>query len=223
MKPVESGLLVKAAGDEAPSEERDSTLTTEKEEPAEPASARDLLQLDASLKRVKWTVHYVEASNSLPVTAKHLVRTLTVELAVQEIMLLLDLAADVSVKGDAWVTDFTAKELPNNRAYNSLGKEDSYIVHQELYYRKTKPPKLGGGTMDTRRVSREDNVLKISFEYSKEGINGIFENYVQFRVKGHRYGVTVVVQLQPKSTPVLREGSDHRLGSNLSTCVLGTD
>lgn len=131
-----------------------------------------ILQLDASLKKLKWTMHYIQTSNGLPMTAKHLLRTLVVEMVVQETILLLDVASDVSLMGDVWVTDFTAKELPNSHTYNSLEREDSYIVHQELYYRKTKPPRLGGGTMDTRRASRDDGVLKVSFSYSKDDLKG---------------------------------------------------
>lgn len=137
---------------------------------SEEETARDILALDANLKRVKWTMHYIGTCNPLPGKS---IRTILAELVVEETFVLVDLTSDGSLKGEAWVMDVTMTELPSNHMYNSLDRAEAYIIHQELYFRKTKPPKLGGGTMDTRRCSPDDTVLKVSFDCSKKDIKGI--------------------------------------------------
>lgn len=130
---------------------------------------RDLLQLDASLKRLRWTLRYVEASQSSP--AKEPISLVAAELMVFETFALVDFRADGSIAGDMWVMDTTLKELSLDGA--PKGEGGAFIIHQDLYYRKTKPPKLDGGTMDTRRSSPDDNLLRMTLSYSKENIKGI--------------------------------------------------
>jgi hypothetical protein len=137
----------------------------------EVAMARNLMQLDASLKRVQWTLHYIECSKAQLPSGKP-VHVVIAEMLVNEVFSYVDIESDGSLQGEAWVTDITAKELPCNHGYSSLDHKDSYILNQALYYRKTKPPKLGGGTVDTRRSTPGDAVIKIDFSYSKEDIKG---------------------------------------------------
>lgn len=143
----------------------DADKTSSREEGGE----RDVFQLDAGLKKLKWTMQFIETNRALP---DHLLHTLVTELVVQETFLLLDLGPDAALNAEAWVMDLSMRELPNGHSFNSLEKEDTFIINQELYYRKTKPPKLGGGTMDTRRSSPDDSVFKASLLYTKGDVKG---------------------------------------------------
>ena len=135
---------------------------------------RDILQLDANLKRLKWTLQYIEPNHkSFPVPGKHL--HMITELVLHDVFSLVDVEHNGSAQGELWIMDMTAKELPTNHTYSSLEREDAFILHQDLYYKKTRPPRLGGGTMDTRRSSPADTILKTSFRYSQGALKGWLE------------------------------------------------
>ena len=138
-----------------------------------PGEERDILQLDANLRRLQWNMYYVEANKGLPpaLQAQHV----TAELVVQDVSCLLDVKPTGSLVGETWIMDITAKEVPaSHTPHGTLERGEAYIIHQNLYYKKTKPPKLGGGAMDTRRSSPNDTVLKTTFTYSKENITGTY-------------------------------------------------
>lgn len=139
----------------------------------ESSSVTDILQLDANLRKLKCILHYTQSKRVLPIgRASH---SVVAELTLDEIFGLMELKSNGLFRGDAWLMDLSVKEIPTN-GYGSLerevGAEFPHIIHQELYYRKTKPPRLGGGTMDTRRSSPDDTVFKISFDYFQESIKG---------------------------------------------------
>lgn len=134
---------------------------------------RDILQLDASLKKLSWTLHYIESNKPVfPVGKQQHNVAIIAELVVHELFSLLDVAHDTSFKGEAWIKDITLKELPTSHHHYSEDKGEASILDQELYYRKTKPRKLDGGTMDTRRSSSKDTIVRTTFSYSKEDIEG---------------------------------------------------
>ena len=138
------------------------------------SSTRDLLQLDATLKKIKCTLHYAQVGKVLPIGKAP--NAVVAELALHDLYGLMELKSDGSFHGDAWVTELTVKEVPSQNGYGTLEREageGSYIVHQELYYKKTKPPKLGGGTMDTRRGTPDDTIFKISVNYVQQNLEGI--------------------------------------------------
>lgn len=139
--------------------------------PSSPSEERDILQLDANLKRLHWNMYYVETNKGLPpaLQAQHI----TAELVVHDVFYLLDMKPTGALMGETWIMDVTVKELPTNHTtHGTLERGEAYIIHQNLYYRKTKPPKLDGGAMDTRRSSPNDTLLKTTFSYSKEDITG---------------------------------------------------
>ena len=126
-------------------------------------SKRELLQLDMSVGKLTWTMSYIKTDKKLPL--RRPVSAVIAELVLKQSMIFLDVQPDGTIAGDVQVMDLTLKEDSN-----ILG----YIIQQDLYYRKTKPPKAGGGTMDTRRASSKDSMLRVSFSYSKQDIKGIY-------------------------------------------------
>lgn len=140
------------------------------------ATVRDVLQLDANLKEFKCTLHYVQTGKVFPIGKTP--NTVAAELSVSEVLGLMEIKTNGHFHGDAWVTDVIVKEIPSSHGYGSLERNDGEklpcIVHQELYYKKTKPPRLGGGTMDTRRNSPDDTVLKVSFDYFQNVVQGTY-------------------------------------------------
>ena len=95
---------------------------------------RDILQLDATLKELKCTLHYVQTGKVLPIGKTP--HTVMAELTVREILGLMELRANGCFHGDAWIMDVNVKEIPSNHGYGSLerdmGDDLPYIIHQEL-------------------------------------------------------------------------------------------
>ncbi len=148
---------------------------------------RRLLQLDIDITFIEWHLTYVsvnEVKTDDPVLHHHPMSvTLATKLALDGLMCSLSVQPDTSFIADCWLMDTSLKEVvytANRRRSSSYDSHrasmttESYILHQNLHYRKTKPPKIGGGTMDTRRASSKDVVLQVTmeYEYSQNSMNG---------------------------------------------------
>lgn len=162
----------------------------ETEPPSGEDCIRSMLQFDIELKRLEWLASFLNAENTGAVSDSlqdnSLKYTLfSTKLALEDFFATLNVDSDGSSSVDLWLMDLSLKEVPScttdhrrscatdDRRPSST--DDAYIIHQSLYYEKTKPPRFGGGTMDTRRVSSKDVVMQAAISYSKQDIQGGFD------------------------------------------------
>ena len=134
---------------------------------------REMLQLDVNLRSLSWTISYIEPRKNSSLLQS--VPTVMTELLIKDILMIFDLKPDGCISSDVWVMDLTLKENPSDGAHSNANT--AYIICHSLYYKKTKPPRLGSWTMDTRRSSPKDALLQVSFSYSEQDINGIYYSY----------------------------------------------
>lgn len=152
-----------------------AAVVEEKEEAEESTDGveevRELLQLDVDLEKLEWTISYIDPhKRSLLETAAHTIKT---ELLLHNSLATMTLRSDSSISAELCTMDMSLRECGSFHHNGGVTEEkEAYIIHQNLYYKKTKPPRVDGGTMDTRRASQKDTIFKFSFSYSREGIKG---------------------------------------------------
>ena len=149
-------------------------------------SVRSLLQLDVELKRLDWLTTYLDGGNtkgsygSLHNNALQNI-FLSTKLILDDLFATLNVDSGGDITADFWLMDLSLKEVPcdiehrKTRATDNRRRScavDVNIIHQSLYYKKAKPPRFGGGSMDTSRSSSKDVVMHAAITYSKQEIQG---------------------------------------------------
>ena len=180
-------LHVQSQGQDSAEEEEDGHSSSA-DEPPKTHHHRSLLQLDADISSLEWHATYITAEevkktgDGFVPFGSHPSVTLATRLALDNLFSSLSVQSDKTFSAEVWLMDISLKEVTysaNRRRSSSydnhqLGmSSESYILHHNLYYRKTKPPRFGGGTMDTRRSSSKDVVLQTSLSYSDQEMKGV--------------------------------------------------
>ena len=154
---------------------------------------RSLLQLEVDVSCMEWHATYISADNAMKGAFRDYTDQaviLATKLTLENLLSSLNVQSDATFSAECWLMDVALKEVAystNRRRSSSydtlrpgMGSE-SYILHQSLCYRKTKPPKFGGSTMDTRRASSKDVVLQAAVDYANQEIKGnMFTEFLLF-------------------------------------------